>query len=226
MIKRASMLSFYIKNIIYVIVFNGYIICHAGSYDDFFTAIERNDAGQVKSLLERGFDPNTPDPNGLHGLLLAVKANSNATAELLINWPKTKVESRNAADESPLMLAALTGNLQLCRLLIGKDADVNKPGWAPLHYAATKGHIDVIRLLLDENAYIDAASPNGSTPLMMAAHYGSAAAVKLLLESGADPTLKNDLGLSAIDFANRGNRLDAANIIAAFIRGRQPKGTW
>jgi len=39
-------------------------------------------------------------------------------------------------------------------------------------------------LLLDEHAYIDAASPNGTTPLMMAAHYGTPSAVKLLLEAG------------------------------------------
>ena len=81
-------------------------------------------------------------------------------------------------------------------------------------------------LLLDKHAYIDAASPNGSTPLMMAAHYGTPSAVKLLLEAGADPLLRNEQGLSAIDFAQRANRADSAEIIAAFIRGRQPKGTW
>jgi hypothetical protein len=50
--------------------------------------------------------------------------------------------------------------------------------------------------------------------------------VKLLLEAGADPLLKNDQGLSAIDFAHRANRADSAELIAAFVRGRQPKGTW
>ncbi len=124
------------------------------------------------------------------------------------------------------MLAALAGDVELCRLLIARDADVNKTGWAPLHYAATNGHLEVMRLLLDEHAYIDAASPNGTTPLMMAAHYGSASAVKLLLEAGADPTLKNIQALSALDFANRGTRPDSADIIRAFIRGQKPKGSW
>jgi len=36
---------------------------------------------------------------------------------------------------------------------------------------------------------------------MMAAHYGTPMAVKLLLEEGADPRLKNKLGLSAWDFS-------------------------
>lgn len=220
------MLINYFKKIFNLIVFTCFSYAFAGSYDDFFTAIAHDDVKQVQSLLQRGFDPNTPDPKGNHGLLLAVKAKSYESAQLLTNWPKTQVESRNAADESPLMLAALDGQMDLCRLLISKDADVNKPGWTPLHYAATNGHVDVMRLLLDENAYIDAQSPNGTTPLMMAAHYGTVDAVKLLLNSGADPMLKNVLGLTAIDFANRGNRSDSASSIAAFIRSRQPKGTW
>ena len=84
----------------------------------------------------------------------------------------------------------------------------------------------MVRLLLEHHAYIDAESPNGSTPLMMAAHYGHPSVVKLLLEEGADPLLKNQQGLSAIDFANRAQRAESAEIIAAFVRARQPKGRW
>ena len=214
------------KKFVYLIVLVGFSSAYAGSYDDFFDAIQQDNPAKLTSLLQRGFDPNTVDPAGVPGLMLAVKLESLKAAEALIRWPQTKAEVRNAADESPLMLAALAGDARLCRMLIEKDADVNKPGWTPLHYAATKGHLAVMRLLLDENAYIDAASPNGTTPLMMAAHYGTPEAVKLLLEAGADPMLKNDLGLNAQDFANKANREDAAQIIAAFIRGRQPKGSW
>ena len=217
---------FYFKSVLYLIVFYGFSVSYAGSYDDFFVAIKRDDAATVSALLSRGFDANTLNPAGEHGLLLAVREPSLKVASVLINWPKVNVEARNRQDESPLMLAALKGLTEVCQQLIAKEADVNKPGWAPLHYAATNGHLAVISLLLDNHAYIDAASPNGSTPLMMAAHYGTAAAVKLLLEAGADPLLRNVQGLSAIDFAHRGNRLDSAEIIAAFIRSRQPKGVW
>ena len=211
---------------IYLIVFYGYSFSYAGSYDDFFIAIKRDDAGTVTTLLNRGFDVNTLNPAGEHGLFLAIREPSLKVAGVLINWSKTNVESRTQQDESPLMLASLKGLTEVCQQLIEKDADVNKPGWTPLHYAATNGHLAVISLLLDNHAYIDAASPNGSTPLMMAAHYGTPSAVTLLLEAGADPLLKNDQGLSAIDFAQRGNRPDSAEIIAAFIRRRQPKGIW
>jgi ankyrin repeat protein len=83
-----------------------------------------------------------------------------------------------------------------------------------------------MRLLLDNHAYIDAASPNGSTPLMMAAMYGTFDAVKLLLDAGADPSLKNALGLSAIDFARQVQRDDVVVLIAAAVRNRKPKGVW
>ena len=110
--------------------------------------------------------------------------------------------------------------------LISRGADVNKPGWAPLHYAATRGHLAIMNLLLEHHAYIDASSPNGTTPLMMAAFYGTPSAVKLLLEAGADPLLKNEQSLTAIDFAQRNQRQDSADIIAAFVRAKQPRGKW
>jgi ankyrin repeat protein len=216
----------YIKKVFYIIVLIGFSSSNAGSYDDFFTAIVRDDDAAIGALLARGFDPNTVDSTGTAGLLLALQAASMKVASRLATWPATKVEVRNAADESPLMHAALKGEIELCKLLIKRGADVNKPGWAPLHYAATKAHIDIMNLLLDEHAYIDAASPNGTTPLMMAAQYGDENAVKLLLEAGADPLLRNVLGMTALDFAQRANRLHSVSIIAAFVRGRQPKGSW
>jgi uncharacterized protein len=216
----------WIKKFIYLIVFIGFSSSNAGSYEDFFQAIDREDVGTVEQLLERGIDPNTPNPSGVPALMLALKLPTPAVATALLARPDIKVEIRNAQDESPLMLAALHGALEICQTLITRDADVNKPGWAPLHYAATNSHIPVIQLLLDHHAYIDAASPNGSTPLMMAAMYGNASAVKLLLESGADPSLKNDLGLTAIDFAQRVKKTDSVDIIAAFVRAQRPKGAW
>jgi ankyrin repeat protein len=198
----------------------------AGSYDDFFSAITRDDAGALRELLERGFDPNTIDPKGRQGLFLALQLGSLKAADVLIAWPKTQVEWRSPKDESPLMIAAFKGYEEQVRKLIARDADVNKPGWTPLHYAATGGHVKIIALLLDESAYIDAESPNKTTPLMMAAMYGSTAAVRTLLEAGADPTLRNELGMSAVDFALRGKRPDAAELIAATIRNRQPRGKW
>jgi hypothetical protein len=219
----------HLKSLIYLVVFTGnslFSFAHAGSYEDFFTAIKRDDGATITRLLQRGFDPETPDPEGRRGLILAIQEPSLNAAKALIAFPKTRVEIRNAKDESPLMLASLKGQEELVVALIKRGADVNKPGWAPLHYAATNSHLGVMQMLLDENAYIDAESPNGTTPLMMAALYGSGPAVKLLLDAGADPQLKNQQGLTAIDFARRASRQEAVDMITAAIRSKQPRGTW
>lgn len=201
----------------------------ANSFERFFTAIQRDDIETLQELAARGFDLNTVSPQGEHPLFLAMKAEAWRAAAFLISRPEVKVETRSATGETPLMIAAIKGRIDLARRLIERGAEVNKPGWTPLHYAATfPGPVapDMTRLMLEHHAYIDAESPNGSTPLMMAAQYGNTTVVKLLLEEGADPLLKNQQGLTAIDFAHRANREEAAGIIAAFVRARQPRGTW
>ncbi len=219
----------YFKYLLKLIVFIGLFnspLANAGAYDDFFKAIKLDDVRTVQNLLQRGFDPNTRDPDNFHGLFLALREPSPKVAQILIQAPKIDLNPLTADDESPLMMAVFKGQVELAQQMIEKGADVNKTGWTPLHYAATAGHVQLIGLLLAKYAYIDAESPNKSTPLMMAAHYGTPGAVKLLLEEGADPTLKNDLGLSAIDFAQRANKTDSVEIIAAFVRAQQPKGKW
>lgn len=213
----------WMRYLVYLVVIAGNGWLHAGSYDDFFAAIKQDNPRSVLALLQRGFDPNTVNPEGLHGLYLALREPSPKVAELLIDWPKTQVEYRSPADESALMMACLHGHLELARKLIARDADVNKPGWTPLHYAATNGHLAIMELLLEHHAFVDPQSPNGTTPLMMAAHYGTPAAVKLLLDSGADTRMKNQLGMSAVDFAYRGNRADAAKLILDHIRAAEQK---
>ena len=201
----------------------------ADSFNDFFSAVKRDDVSAVRQLAQRGFDLNTRNEEGEHGLFLALRDDAPAVSGFLLAQSKVQIEIRTPKDESPLMMAALKGKLEAAQRLIARRADVNKPGWAPLHYAATNADdvsLPMVRLLLEHHAYIDAESPNGTTPLMMAAHYGHPSVVKLLLEEGADPLLKNQQGLTAIDFANRAQRADAANIIAAHVRAQQPKGRW
>jgi ankyrin repeat protein len=205
-----------IRNLIKSIVFIGFsfsLSTFAGSYEDFFQSIQSDDVRTVQSLLQRGFDPNTVNAAGVPGLVLALREPSLKVAELLIGWPETKVEIRNEKDESPLMLAALKGYFSLVKKLVERDADVNKPGWTALHYAASGGHVSVIEYLLDNSAYIDAESPNGTTPLMMAAMYGSPESVKALIQAGADLNVKNSLGLTALDFAVRADRKNSKELI-------------
>ena len=49
----------------------------ASSYDDFFSAIKRNDPDTLAKLAQRGFDLNTLDPAGQHPLYLALRDESD-----------------------------------------------------------------------------------------------------------------------------------------------------
>jgi ankyrin repeat protein len=212
----------YFKLASFCLVFIGLSTAHAGSYDDFFTAIQRDNGRAIQALVQRGFDPNTIDPQARHGLTMALAESALNAAEALLAAPGIDVNFLNAEDESPLMFAALNGHLALAQKLINKEADVNKTGWTPLHYAATKGHVEIMRLLLEHNAFVDAESPNGTTPLMMAAQYGTGAAVKLLLDEGAQATQKNQQGLTALDFAQRASRPDAIKLLSSTIAPSSP----
>jgi len=209
-------LRFYIKLSLYLYVLIGFNISIAGSYADFFKAIEMDQPEVVSKLLARGFDPNSPSPKNVPALILSYQKKSMKVLDVLINSKKTNLNVISADGETLLMLAAINNQLSLADSLISKGADVNKPGWTALHYAASKGHIDLIRLLLDQQAYLDAESPNGTTPLMMAASYGSAMSVKLLLEEGADPRIKNKLGLTALDMAKQPEKEDSKRYLLAF----------
>jgi uncharacterized protein len=131
----------YFRKAAYLVVVLWFSAATAGSYEDFFSAVMRDDPGTVHALLNRGFDPNTINERGLTGLYLALRDSSMKTAQVLIEWPKTNIESRTPQDESPLMMAALRGQTEIVRKLIARDADVNKTGWTPLHYAATSAHL-------------------------------------------------------------------------------------
>lgn len=199
------------------------------AYDQFITAVIRDDLSTVRDLHARGLDLNTPDPDLNPALVLALQRDAVAVARYLIAQPAVDVDAVNAAGENALMMAALRDHLDVVQQLLARGAQVNRPGWTPLHYAATNkgGHaLAITRLLLEHHAYIDAESPNRTTPLMMAARYGREEVVRLLLEEGADPTLRNQQGLDAIDFARQVSRQSVVELIAAAIRARQPRGTW
>lgn len=189
----------------------------AGSFDDYLSSLRNDQISPILGLQLRNFDLNTKDEKGTPPLVVALSNDSYKVADYLIQQPGMDLDATNAKDENALMLAALKGQLGIARALLARGAQANKPGWAPLHYAATSAAPEseqMAKLLLDHYAYIDAASPNQTTPLMMAARYGSNKVVQLLLDEGADPTLTNDKGMTALDFAHSVSRKDIAQLIS------------
>jgi ankyrin repeat protein len=106
------------------------------------------------------------------------------------------------------MLAALNGNLDAVRKLVAGGARIDTPGWTPLIYAATGGHNDVVTFLAQRGANLDAASPNGTTALMMAVREHRLDTARLLIGRGADINHRNQDGATALSWAKRGNETD------------------
>ena len=179
---------------------------HAGSYEDFFIAVRNDNATEVSDLLRRGFDPNARDAKGQPGLTVAMQEQSMKAAKVLLAQPALDVDALNQAGESALMMAALKGNVAGIDLLLARGAKVGQPGWSALHYAATGPEPQAVTRLLERGADVNAASPNGSTPLMLAAQYGPEDSVKILLARGADVRLRNQRELRAVDFARQAGR--------------------
>ncbi len=178
----------------------------AGSYEDFFRAVNVDDARTVSGLLARGFDPNTVDENGQVGLYLAFRTGAPKVVSLLLDHPGIKPDLENAAGETPLMMAALRGEVPAMKVLVERGGQINRRGWTPLHYAASGPSLEALQFLLDRGAAVEAPSPNGTTAVMMAARYGSDEATWALVKHGASLVARNDKGLNAADFARLGGR--------------------
>ncbi|KDB06762.1 Ankyrin repeat-containing domain-containing protein [Burkholderia sp. lig30] len=187
---------------------------HAESVDKIVKAVKFDDIADIGKQLKNGLDPNTTDAKGDPLLVIAAREKSDKVAAALASTPSVDLEKEDKAGENALMLASLNGDVGLVKLLIDKGAEVNKKGWAPLHYAATNGQDEAAKVLLDHAAYVDTASPNGTTPLMMAARGNHPTTVNLLLDQGADPAVKNQLGLTALDFAKHYKAPDATEILS------------
>ena len=196
----------YLRYLVQLVVLMGFSSAFAGSYVDFFRAVNVDHAPTVQELLQRGFDPNSPDEKGQTALYLAMRDGSPKVAAALLADPRTAVDAANAAGETALMMAALRNRPDWVLRLIDRGAAVNREGWTPLHYAATGAEPAVLDILVARGAALEAPSPNGTTALMMAARYGTEPTVDWLLARGASLAARNAQGLGAVDFARQGGR--------------------
>ncbi len=199
-------MKYHFRLLAYIVLFIGFSCARAGAYEDFFIAVNRDDDRGVVKLLERGFDPNSRDPKGQTGLILALRDESPRVAEALWKSPALDVDVQNASGETALMMAALRGQVAWMRRLLERGAAPHKDGWSPIHYAATGPDVKALALLLERGAPVEATSPDKDTPLMMAARYGAEASVDLLLARGASASVTNGRNLDAVDLARAGGR--------------------
>jgi uncharacterized protein len=129
---------------------------------------------------------------------------------------RARVDELLAADpQLDVFEAAALGRAERLRELLDEDPsranEFAEDGFHPLGLACFFGHLDAERLLLDRGADVNALSTNEHVQTA-AIHAGAAAAgdeamryelVKLALEHGADPNLRQGGGFRAIDAARQ-----------------------
>lgn len=188
----------------------------------FFRAVQLDNVATVRQMLGKEIDPNEINPvGGEPALVLAVREGSMRVFEALLLQPGLDLDAEAMNGNTALMMAAFKDNRAAAEALLAKGAEVNRPGWTPLHYAAAAGSEEIARMLIARQARLDALSPKASgayTPLMMAAREAQPGMVRLLLEQGADPALKNTEGLTAAQIAERAGQADIAARISRFKR--------
>ncbi|XP_014722264.3 kinase D-interacting substrate of 220 kDa isoform X8 [Equus asinus] len=102
------------------------------------------------------------------------------------------VDERNECGQTPLMIAAEQGNLEIVKELIKNGANCNLEdldNWTALISASKEGHVHVVEELLKYGANLEHRDMGGWTALMWACYKGRTEVVELLLSHGANPSV-------------------------------------
>jgi ankyrin repeat protein len=133
-----------------------------------------------------------PPDRGAAALMDALRVGDRAAFQNLLARNHRAAKRRGPNGATPLMYAALYSDLATLRTLLDKGADPNisdHAGATALMWAVDD--LAKAELLVRRGANVNAKSADGRTPLMLAAaRRGGTPVVRLLLDRGADMTVK------------------------------------
>lgn len=133
--------------------------------------------------------------------LFRAAANSDAGMVRRIVAAGVAVDPRNAAGETPLLVATRGNAVDAAKVLIEAGADVNakdRINDSPYLYAGAHGHLDILGLTLAHGADLASTNRFGGTALIPAAERGHVEAVRILIAAGVDVDHVNNLGWTAL----------------------------
>jgi ankyrin repeat protein len=172
-------------------------------------AADAGDVGEVKRLV--GQDPGLLDAKNGRGWTPLISASARGRVEA-VRWLVDQGAAINEGDNdgcTALLEACREGRLPVVKVLLEKGADPTitmSSGSFPLMIASSLGHLQVVRLLLGHpsaNTMINHRTSGGGTTLWWACYNGSGFCVEALLESGADPTIADDDGITPMAIAKQ-----------------------
>jgi ankyrin repeat protein len=156
---------------------------------------------------------------GFTPLLFAVRGGHTDTVRTLLDAGASVNDTAGPDKTSALVIACANASWELGALLMERGADPNADGGgrAPLHEiartrslrldaiaanppppAGSLSSLDLVKRLLARGAKINARNRDGLTPLMAATNPPDTAFIRLLLASGADPTIPAPNGTTAL----------------------------
>uniref|UniRef100_A0A8C4HHY9 Ankyrin repeat domain 52a n=1 Tax=Dicentrarchus labrax TaxID=13489 RepID=A0A8C4HHY9_DICLA len=146
-------------------------------------------------VLSAGFDINTPDNFGRTCLHAAASGGNVECLNLLLS-SGTDLNKRDIMGRTPLHYAAANGRYQCTVTLVSAGAEVNEPdqtGCTPLHYSAASQAFSRL-----ENVFLSFCVLSDTTEATQATKFCSCLH---LLDNGADPSMVNSKGYSAVHYA-------------------------
>ncbi|MCH9693470.1 MAG: ankyrin repeat domain-containing protein [Gammaproteobacteria bacterium] len=131
---------------------------------------------------------------------------SNSSDRAIAAIQGSSIELQDGDARTPLVNAAIVGNIRVLTWLLDNDADMDsqdRDGCTALHFAVQEKHAEIIEMLLDGGADVGLTDSHGNAPLWRAVFdaRGNYEFVRLLLRHGANPHAKNESDRSPMDFA-------------------------
>lgn len=129
-----------------------------------------------------------------------------------------QINTLNECGGSPLSEAASLGYVELVEYLLSQRAQLQLPGQGEptLHEAVRGGNYEVVKRLLAAGAIVNEQNDLKETPLHLVADEEEKLDIlKLLLESGADPTIKRIFDETPLDIALNANCSACATALMA-----------
>ena len=173
------------------------------------SAAEGGHVPAVKYLLKKGFYVNITGRGGNTPLMIAAERGHADVVRVLVEY-NAELDDTNDENQTAWELAMIKGNKEVLKILAPEFMNVDYE----LLISARWRDAGVVSVFIDAQADVNASySPTGETPLMLAAKQvekkQSLPVIKLLIESGADITMKNSQGQTALLCAASEGRVDA-----------------
>jgi ankyrin repeat protein len=171
-------------------------------------AATAGDADTVAVALRAGADLESRDERRRTALLLAATYDRLDVARLLVALGADP-DALDDRHDTPWLVTGVTGSVPMLEILLPAGPDLtirNRFGGVSVIPAAERGHVDYVRRVVQTGTDVNHVNDPGWTALLEAVVYGDGSPpyqeiVRILLDAGADPGIRDANGRTALDHA-------------------------